>query len=270
MSAEVGTFKLKGPGLDNVAAARVAAGLLARSEGDVVLDLRAVVTVGPGVVEILAGLARQRRALGLGSGCEAEGPLAEALGRAGVMAGTMAEQAEAEKDAIGGIAPEGRSLVTVPTQERMSPGSAAPAEEASERRTSSKVPTPRSVAVPKLPEQSAAMTDFGTIIAAVLSRKFIIAAVAMVAVAVGLVAGSLLGKSDWEAEAVLLYKPAQNQLSNDYEVLQNIDPTTTFVYRQSSQKDKSTVSTVQIKTLLNTIKIGANLEAVRAALETLR
>ncbi|MEI6385411.1 MAG: hypothetical protein WCQ50_02165 [Spirochaetota bacterium] len=251
MSGETRTVRLSGASLGGAKGQAFAAKLLALGNMDLVVDLRGVGLIEPAAMQALHAASSQRKTHGLATsfllpeGTALEAPAQKA-------------QAAVPNDTNPAAAPETKAA-------------AGPASANTDlgRRPGSGVPTPRSVPIPKIPVQSdgASMTDIGTIIAAVMSRKWILGTVAVIAIGAGLAAATFLGKSTYEAECVLLYKPAENQISNDYEVLQNIDPTTTFVYRQSSQKDKSTVSTVQIKTLLNTIKIGANLEAVRAALD---
>ncbi len=109
--------------------------------------------------------------------------------------------------------------------------------------------------------------DMGTFLTAFFSHKWILLAIFVVAIGAGLVAAKFLGKAIFETEAVLLYKPSDNELSDEYEVLQNIDPSTTFIYRQGSRKERLQVGSVAIKTLLNTVKIPKNMESVRAALK---
>jgi Mrp family chromosome partitioning ATPase len=122
------------------------------------------------------------------------------------------------------------------------------------------------VAIPNA-EPSTFLPDLLTIILAVLSRKWFLLAVAVIAVGAGLGAAYLFGSQTWETEAVLLYKPSDNDLADEYEVLQNLDESTTFIYRQGSRKENLTSTSVQIRTLVNTVKIPANLEAIRAALD---
>lgn len=108
--------------------------------------------------------------------------------------------------------------------------------------------------------------DIGTFISAFLAHKWVLLAIFVVAAGLGVVAAKFMGKAIFETEAVLLYKPSDNELSDEYEVMQNIDPSTTFIYRQGSRKERMQVGSVAIKTLLNTVKIPKNLEAVRASL----
>ncbi len=109
--------------------------------------------------------------------------------------------------------------------------------------------------------------DIGTFLTAFFSHKWVLLAIFVVAVGVGVAAAKFMGKAIYETEAVLLYKPSDNELSDEYEVLQNIDPSTTFIYRQGSRKERLQVGSVAIKTLLNTVKIPKNLESVRATLK---
>jgi Mrp family chromosome partitioning ATPase/uncharacterized protein involved in exopolysaccharide biosynthesis len=246
MSAKNRMVRLKGPNLDDAAAKRIVARLLSHTQGDIVIDAQAVGAAEPEAIATLASLVRGRADLGLGTTFIASGAMAVELAKAGPVA-TMGVADAPEKTR------ERRRASRTPRAET-SQGIPHPSPQAGAQPT----PTP--------PDQSTAMPDLGTVFAAVLSRTKTLVAVALAAVAIGAAAGYLFGKSTWETEAVLLYKPADNQLSNDYEVLQNLDAATTFIYRQGSSKDHLAVPSVQIKTLLNTVKIPANLEAVRSSL----
>ncbi len=276
MSGEARTVRLSGPSLGEAKGRAFAAKLLTLGNVDLVVNLRGVANIEPAAMEALDAASAERKARGLATSYLLPEPAAEAApapAAPAILAVPAPPSAAATPAVAAPPAPEVRATVTNdalpgPAPEAKAPNDAASPGSDSERRTAPRVPTPRSVPIPKIPVQgnAASMTDIGTIIAAVMSRKLILAAVAVVAVGAGIAAAKFFGSSTYEAECVLLYKPTENQISNDYEVLQNIDPSTTFVYRQSSQKDKTTIATVQIKTLLNTIKIGANLEAVRSTL----
>jgi len=95
--------------------------------------------------------------------------------------------------------------------------------------------------------------------------QFVIIAVA--AAGIGAAAGFIVGTPTFEAEMVMLYNPTNDELSDEFEVIQNLDDSTTFIYRQGSRQERVDTPSLEIQTLLNTVEIPTNLETVREELQ---
>ncbi|MCF7953214.1 MAG: AAA family ATPase [Spirochaetales bacterium] len=105
--------------------------------------------------------------------------------------------------------------------------------------------------------------DVKTLLVSLKRRWYWFLLIILFAGGLGIMAGLEYGESIYEASTVMNYTPSSKIASDEFEVLQNIDENTSFVYRQGAQQLQDSLESMNIETQKNLVKIPSNLEEVR-------
>lgn len=105
--------------------------------------------------------------------------------------------------------------------------------------------------------------DVKTLLISLKRRWYWFLLIILFAGGLGIMAGLEYGESIYEASTVINHTPSSKITSDEFEVLQNIDENTSFMYRQGAQQLQDSLESMNIETQKNLVKIPSNLEEVR-------